>query len=349
MRGRYMNRLLRSQRGITGLETAIILIAFVVVASVFAYTVLSAGIFSAEKGKEAVHSGLQTARSSMELVGSMKAVADTATELDDADTAWTAAANVTATTDTTDRKEGTGSADLLVDALFTTGLIASKDLGSTVDLTSHYTARVWIKSSLTLASGVINLVLDDTPGCLSATETLSVGALTANTWKQAHIKLADPSLLAAVACVGVSAASDPGEPTINVDFVQAPGEVDQIILVVANTLDGEPIDLTTTTDADSDGLLSDEATKNHKLSFEYIDKNQRVTDIAWTKTQRGRGDGDDLLEAGEKFEIQINLKALDPLPVENTEFAIHIRPENGSTVILEKRIPNSVDTVMDLN
>ena len=38
----------RDQRGITGLETAIILIAFVVVASVFAYTVLSAGVLSAD-------------------------------------------------------------------------------------------------------------------------------------------------------------------------------------------------------------------------------------------------------------------------------------------------------------
>ena len=42
------------ERGITGLETAIILIAFVVVASVFAYTVLSAGIFSSQKGQEVV-------------------------------------------------------------------------------------------------------------------------------------------------------------------------------------------------------------------------------------------------------------------------------------------------------
>ncbi len=36
MPSRIMNRLGRDQRGITGLETAIILIAFVVVASVFA-------------------------------------------------------------------------------------------------------------------------------------------------------------------------------------------------------------------------------------------------------------------------------------------------------------------------
>ncbi len=61
----------RDERGITGLETAIILIAFVVVASVFAYTVLSAGIFSSQKGQEAVYSGLSEARATMEIKGSM--------------------------------------------------------------------------------------------------------------------------------------------------------------------------------------------------------------------------------------------------------------------------------------
>ena len=61
----------RDERGITGLETAIILIAFVVVASVFAYTVLSAGIFSSQKGQEAVYAGLSEARATMEIKGSM--------------------------------------------------------------------------------------------------------------------------------------------------------------------------------------------------------------------------------------------------------------------------------------
>ena len=64
-----LRRVGADQRGITGLETAIILIAFVVVASVFAYTVLSAGIFASEKGKEAVYSGLEQARGTMEVVG----------------------------------------------------------------------------------------------------------------------------------------------------------------------------------------------------------------------------------------------------------------------------------------
>jgi len=68
---RLNKNLRRDERGITGLETAIILIAFVVVASVFAYTVLSAGIFSSQKGQEAVYSGLAETRATMEVKGSM--------------------------------------------------------------------------------------------------------------------------------------------------------------------------------------------------------------------------------------------------------------------------------------
>jgi len=68
---RLYKTLRRDERGITGLETAIILIAFVVVASVFAYTVLSAGIFSSQKGQEAVYAGLEEARASMQPKGSM--------------------------------------------------------------------------------------------------------------------------------------------------------------------------------------------------------------------------------------------------------------------------------------
>jgi archaeal flagellin FlaB len=62
---------LRNERGITALETAIILIAFVVVASVFAFTILSAGTFSTERGKEAIYAGLAEVRGSMELKGSV--------------------------------------------------------------------------------------------------------------------------------------------------------------------------------------------------------------------------------------------------------------------------------------
>jgi len=63
------------ERGITGLETAIVLIAFVVVAAVFAFVVLSTGLFSSERSKETVYAGLAKTRGTMELTGGV--IADT--------------------------------------------------------------------------------------------------------------------------------------------------------------------------------------------------------------------------------------------------------------------------------
>lgn len=66
-------KLRKKQEGITGLETAIILIAFVIVASVFAFVVLSAGLFSSQKTKEAVTSGLGSTMSVLQLKGDVMA------------------------------------------------------------------------------------------------------------------------------------------------------------------------------------------------------------------------------------------------------------------------------------
>jgi len=59
------------QRGISGLETAIVLIAFVVVASVFAFAVLSTGLLSSEKSKETVLGGLEETSSTLSVRGSV--------------------------------------------------------------------------------------------------------------------------------------------------------------------------------------------------------------------------------------------------------------------------------------
>ena len=70
-------KLYKEESGITALETAIILIAFVVVAAVFAFTMLSAGTYSTERGKEAVYAGLSEVRGSMELRGGVIAKSGT--------------------------------------------------------------------------------------------------------------------------------------------------------------------------------------------------------------------------------------------------------------------------------
>ncbi|MBI4221043.1 MAG: hypothetical protein HY682_12920 [Chloroflexi bacterium] len=62
---------MHQQRGITGLETAIILIAFVIVASVFAFTILSVGVFTSQKSQETAHAGLEEARGTIHPTGSV--------------------------------------------------------------------------------------------------------------------------------------------------------------------------------------------------------------------------------------------------------------------------------------
>ena len=73
---KIFNRFYRDNSGITGLETAIILIAFVVVAAVFAFTVMTTGLFSTEKAKTTAQAALTEASSSFITKGAVTATAD---------------------------------------------------------------------------------------------------------------------------------------------------------------------------------------------------------------------------------------------------------------------------------
>jgi flagellin FlaB len=66
----------RGEHGITGLETAIVMIAFVVVASVFAFVVLSTGLFASERGKDTIFAALAKTRGSMALTGGVLATSN---------------------------------------------------------------------------------------------------------------------------------------------------------------------------------------------------------------------------------------------------------------------------------
>ena len=205
MLARIVQELRGGERGISGLESAIILIAFVVVASIFAYTVLSAGIFSAQKTQEAFMMGLQVAGSAVGI----------------------------------------------------SGPVIAKDTDSD-------------------------------------------------------------------------------------------GQVEQIIFILINTGSGEGIDFRVTTDTDTDGLLSDEANQVHRTIISYTDKTQRIDDITWTKTALGKGDGDDLLEDRERFQITVDLTALTTSLDAYDTFTLEVRPASGTVLVIERSIPAQVDPVMDL-
>jgi len=342
---------LRGQRGVTGLETAIILIAFVVVASVFAFTVLSTGIFSAERGKETIHAGLRGARSSLELKGSVVAEGLINKTLSLADTVWTATSTTVASTtlDTIDKKEGTASADVLIDASFTTGLIAYKNLDTTVDISKIDSIQLWVKYTTTTASGDLELVVDDSAGCGSALENIDLPVLVGSTWKLVTLGITDNSDMTAIKCVGLNLTADDGLQTANLDEVVAQGQATTLLITLTNTLEGEPIDLKEPGDSDANGLSDSDST--HSLILTYSDKNQVVRDVYWTQTFVGQNDSDDLLEAGEKVELNVRLTGLSSsFPVlGDTRFDLEIRPESGGTVVIERTMPDIIDAVMNLN
>ena len=198
-----MKSLHRDGRGITGLETAIILIAFVVVASVFAYTVISAGMFSSQKGQEVIYAGLEEARTTIALKG-----------------------------------------DVIV-----------KDTDSDNDL-------------------------------------------------------------------------------------------DEVIFTVVSIAEGEPVDLTEPTDTTPVDGLADTGSGNVAV-ISYADASNRYTDLAWTTTILGKGDADDLLEAGEKFQITVDLQATGGVGPKTT-FTIELKQARGNVLEIERTTPAAIDDVMIL-
>lgn len=68
---------MNKEEAFTGLEAAIVLIAFVVVAAVFSYVVLGAGFFTTQKSQEVVYSSVEQASSSIEILGDVYGLATT--------------------------------------------------------------------------------------------------------------------------------------------------------------------------------------------------------------------------------------------------------------------------------
>ena len=72
-----MPKIKNSQEAFTGLEAAIVLIAFVVVASVFSYVILGAGFFTTQKSQETVYKSTQQATTNLQIVGLIYGTAQT--------------------------------------------------------------------------------------------------------------------------------------------------------------------------------------------------------------------------------------------------------------------------------
>ena len=70
-RKRILEKLLKQNRGIVGIEAAIVLISFVIVAAAFSFMIVNMGLFSTQRGRETIEQGILEASSPLISDGSI--------------------------------------------------------------------------------------------------------------------------------------------------------------------------------------------------------------------------------------------------------------------------------------
>jgi len=122
--------------------------------------------------------------------------------------------------DTKDRKQGTQSLKMVIAVGASAGDFVTDSITSK-DLSRYDTIEMWVKSTVATSAGNLKLLLDDTASCASPLETLSIPALTADTWTFVRMSLANPETDTAIISVGLEYDSDIGAVTVWIDDISA--------------------------------------------------------------------------------------------------------------------------------
>ena len=125
----------------------------------------------------------------------------------------------TVSLDSKDKKQG-ASNKFVIAAGASAGDIATDSITS-LDISRYDYLEGWIKSTVATSAGNLKILLDDTANCASPLETLSVPALSADTWTYVRIQLSTPELDTSIISVGLEYDSDLGPCTVWLDDIRA--------------------------------------------------------------------------------------------------------------------------------
>jgi flagellin-like protein len=368
---KFFKNIYKEQKGITGLETAIILIAFVVVAAVFAYTVLSAGLFSTQKSQEAVYSGLQETQNTLVVKGGVLSQAEAKAE-DNCDLAstWANGTKGAVAAEATIIHEGAGSIKLTgatpsVDD--TVGVSAAAIAVATNDTITFWAQLADAANTNKLAFGLGAATTDiktssTTDVLISATDTnwhlYSVDVNSGDNGSRYY------GIYAAGAgfATGVAYIDDIQVNNVSLwDSTKAwTPYASDILLTLSLATGGQAIDFSPGYDdtapmgvftaADHSGV------KGNKMVVNYNDKTQHVTDVAWEGTFIGNNNGDYMLDPGEKIQLRIDLtyinanapSATDRV-VANHQFTLEVKAPKGAVLSFERTMPARLYGIDNLN
>jgi len=122
--------------------------------------------------------------------------------------------------DTKDKKQGSQSLKMVIAAGASAGDFVTDSITSK-NISGYDTIEMWVKSTVATSSGNLKLLLDDTASCASPLETLSIPALSADTWTFVRMSLANPETDTAIISVGLEYDSDLGACTVWIDDIVA--------------------------------------------------------------------------------------------------------------------------------
>jgi hypothetical protein len=140
--------------------------------------------------------------------------------VDNCEAAWTAKTNVTCAQESVIKRRDVYSLRLTLGTSFTTGIAATYDFAAK-NLSTYDHIHLYIRSSISISSGQIQFLLDNSAVCASPLETLNLPALTANTWTRVSLPLASPASLTAIISIGLSFTADVGAGIIYLDDIRA--------------------------------------------------------------------------------------------------------------------------------
>ena len=122
--------------------------------------------------------------------------------------------------DTKDKKQGNQSLKLVIASGASAGDFVSDSISST-NISGNDTIEMWVKSTVATSAGNLKLLLDDSASCASPLETLSIPALSADTWTFVRMSLSNPETDTASISVGLEYDSDLGACTVWIDDIVA--------------------------------------------------------------------------------------------------------------------------------
>ena len=122
--------------------------------------------------------------------------------------------------DTKDKKQGTQALKMVIASGASAGDFVTDSITSK-NISGYDYIEMWVKSTVATSAGNLKLLLDDSASCASPLETLSIPALTADTWTFVRMQLSTPELDTAIISVGLEYDSDLGACTVWIDDIAA--------------------------------------------------------------------------------------------------------------------------------